>query len=95
MRLQGLRGLDQRDGARHLAERARDPRGAELRAVHVALHFAQRERPLAPARPSAWNTASGELFQPCCVGPAGARPRLDETIAVDVAVHVDPAQRLA
>ena len=89
-RLQGLRGFDQRDGARHLAERAGDARGAELRAVDVALHLAQGQRPLRQAAVGMEHGVRRTL--PAVLRrPAAARPRLDEAVAVDVAVHVDPA----
>ncbi len=69
-RLQRLRGFDQRDGARRFTERAGDARGAEAgrRRRSPALRTAPGVQ--CARRPSAWNTASGELFQPCCAGPA-------------------------
>ena len=79
--------------ARGISPSERAMRAApSLRAVDVALHFAQRQRPL--REPAVGMEHRVRRTLPAVLRRRrAARPRLDEAVAVDVAVHVDPAQR--
>ena len=77
--------------------RARAPRASSAAARRAAYTYPCTSHsaigPSASA-PSAWKTESCESFQPCCDEAAAGAPRvLDEAVAVDVAVVVDPVER--
>src|SRR5690606_25368253 len=84
---------DQLAGERGLAERLRELRGTPLRVVDVALHLAERDRALGKRAVRVRDTVERVLPALVRESPRRLSPILDESVAVRVAVLVDPCKR--